>query len=290
MPRPRHRAHHGVRSDDHQAIDAVQRDFGFSEGSFGIVQIAAAVGEHRLDDISDEGFVLHAAGRESGRFVAAPDDHVGGFFDFFDFVAVDDLLVAGEINGARSAARAAAGRWKTAPRCPVRRRPTEQFPAPAFRWACRWVPSGSPARRASAARTDRTIRPFRARWSKATRLRDRPTRRSARGLPCRAPFPFDRAAPAFRNSAADRTAPAGTRARPSALSRPLRRCSASAGPLREPRRAVRRSVVRSSSAGGVADGAARGRANAKPPDSPAWRWPSLSPRCRRTKDADRRRS
>ena len=65
-------------------------------------QIAAAVGHHGFHDVSDERFVLRPLGLKPGRFVAAPDHDVGGLLDLFHLVAVDDLLVAGEVNGARS--------------------------------------------------------------------------------------------------------------------------------------------------------------------------------------------
>ncbi len=69
-------------------------------GISGWVEIAARVGGHAVDDVADEGLVLDAVGREAGRFVAAPDHHVGGLFDFFDLVAVDHLFIAGEVDGA----------------------------------------------------------------------------------------------------------------------------------------------------------------------------------------------
>lgn len=66
------------------------------------IQPADRVGIHGLHDIADEGAVLRAAGFESRLFVAAPDDDVGGVFDFLDLVAIDDLLVAGEIEHLRA--------------------------------------------------------------------------------------------------------------------------------------------------------------------------------------------
>ncbi len=61
-----------------------------------------AVGDHRFHDVADEGAILHASGGEAGSFVADPHDEVGGFFDLFHFVAVDDFLVAGEVDDARA--------------------------------------------------------------------------------------------------------------------------------------------------------------------------------------------
>ena len=66
------------------------------------LEISAAVRRDRLDNVPDEGLVLHAARRETGSLVAAPDHDVGGLLDLLDLVAVDDLLIAGEIDGARS--------------------------------------------------------------------------------------------------------------------------------------------------------------------------------------------
>ena len=238
-----------------------------------LAQFAAPVGRHRFHDVADKRAVLHAARGEARRFVADPDHQVGGLLDLFHFVAIDDLLVAGEIDDARTLLRAASGRWRRAPHCRVRRRPAAPFPPPAFRSACRSDPSESPARPASAARTDRTIRPSRERWSKAVPFRDRPKRRSAPGLPCRAPCLWC-AAPAIRNSAGDRTGPAGTRARRWARARSLPRCSASGGPRRAPPARSSSSSCRSSAAGAGCDGCPLRRACAKPPDSPASRCPS----------------
>ena len=42
--------------------------------------------------------VLRPVGREAGRLVAAPDHHIGRRFDLRDLVAVDHLLVAGEVQ------------------------------------------------------------------------------------------------------------------------------------------------------------------------------------------------
>ena len=163
-------AHHAVRADHDQAIDRMQRDGRFA-------QIAAAVGRHRFHDVADKGAILHAARRKAGRFVAAPDDDIGGLFDFFHFVAVDDLFVAGEVDDPRALVRAASGRWRRGRRCRVLRRQAARFPWRAFRWACRSGPSGSRARRASAERRDRTIRPSRERWWRAGPFRDPPRRR-----------------------------------------------------------------------------------------------------------------
>ena len=63
-------------------------------------EFAAPVRGHRLDDVADKGAVLHAAGGEARGFVANPYHYVGGLLDLFDFVAVDDLLVSGEVDHA----------------------------------------------------------------------------------------------------------------------------------------------------------------------------------------------
>ncbi len=105
-----------------------------------------------------------ASRREARRLVAAPDDDVGGGLDLVDLVAVDDLLVAGEVEHAANRPRAAPGRSRTAPRCRARRRPASQSRSPGSRSACRSGPSARPARPARAARTGRTSRPSPARW------------------------------------------------------------------------------------------------------------------------------
>ncbi len=70
------------------------------------------------------------ARREARRLVAAPDDQVGGLLDLLDLVAVDHLLVAGEVDHARPQRRGASGRSRTARRCPGRRRPAGPSPPP----------------------------------------------------------------------------------------------------------------------------------------------------------------
>ena len=80
---------------------AIRRSTALS-GMGGSPRSPRAVGGHRFDDVADEGAVLHAAGGEAGRFVADPDHQVGGLLDLFHFVAVDDLLVAGEVDHARA--------------------------------------------------------------------------------------------------------------------------------------------------------------------------------------------
>ena len=166
MPRARHRVHHRVRSDHHQPVDRAQRNFRF-------VQIPAPVGEHRLDNISHESLVLRAARRESRRFVAAPDHHIRRFLDLLHLIAIDDLLISGEVNGPRSAgAQLLADREQHRVAQPSAHQ-QNRFLRRRFASACPWVPSGSPARPVSTARTDPKIRPFRARWSTS-----RPVRRS----------------------------------------------------------------------------------------------------------------
>ena len=63
---------------------------------------ARGVGLHRLHDVADEREILRPLGREARLLVAAPDDHVGGRLDLGDLVAVDLLLVAGEIEHPRT--------------------------------------------------------------------------------------------------------------------------------------------------------------------------------------------
>ena len=82
----------------------------------------AAYAAHRLHDVADERAVLRPVGDESRRLVAAPDDDVGRGLDLRHLVAVDHLLVAGEVEHLRAGARETPARSKTAPRCPGRRR------------------------------------------------------------------------------------------------------------------------------------------------------------------------
>ena len=155
------------------------------------------------------------SGVKARRFVAAPHHDVRRFLDFLDLVAIDrsscsrrnrppampfgaQLLADREQHGV---AEAAADQQR-------------RFPPAAFRSACRSVPSERPARPVSAARTDRTSRPFRARWSTAI-----PARGSTDGAGEREAFHSParcrrrRCARAFRNSAAGRTGPGAKRAR-----------------------------------------------------------------------------
>src|SRR5271165_1697231 len=89
----RDRGHHAIRPDGYHSID-------LAEMTRGKAQIASRVSQHRYDDISDEGFVLRTPRLEPGRFIAAPDHQVGRVLDLVDLVTVDDLLIAGKINGA----------------------------------------------------------------------------------------------------------------------------------------------------------------------------------------------
>src|SRR5581483_9946961 len=95
MARLLHRAHHAVGTDHNQPVNRTERNLPISE-------FAASVGRRRLHDISHEGAVLYAPRREARRLVAAPDHHIRRLFDFIHLVPVDDLLIAGEVDDARS--------------------------------------------------------------------------------------------------------------------------------------------------------------------------------------------
>jgi hypothetical protein len=83
--------HHAIRADYDQAVYRI-------EGNGDFAELSAAVGGHGFHNIAYKGDVLDAAGCEAGGLIANPDDQVGGFFDFFDFIPVDDLFVAGEVD------------------------------------------------------------------------------------------------------------------------------------------------------------------------------------------------
>src|SRR6185312_11570604 len=87
--------HHAVRADHDEAVHRVQWDGVFA-------QFTASIRRHGFDDITDEGGILHASGGEARSFVAAPADEVRGLLDLLDFVAVDDLLVTGEVDDPRA--------------------------------------------------------------------------------------------------------------------------------------------------------------------------------------------
>ena len=85
-----------VPADRDDSVDLLQRNVGLPKS-------ARAVGVDRLHDIADKGEVLRAAGSETRRLVAAPDDLVGGALDVGDPVAVGNGLVTGEIEHPRAA-------------------------------------------------------------------------------------------------------------------------------------------------------------------------------------------
>ena len=126
----------------------------------------AAYARIACDDVADERAVLRPRRREARRLVAAPDDDVGRGLDLGDLVAVDHLLVAGEVEHLRAGA---------AERLPDREQHRvaeaaagehDGLAAARSRSACRSAPSARPARRAAAARRDPTSRPSRARSSR----------------------------------------------------------------------------------------------------------------------------
>ena len=146
------------------------------------------------------------SGREARRLVAAPDDDVGGRFDLGDLVAVDHLLVAGEVEHLRARARATPGRSRTAPRCRARRRRARRFRPARSRSACRSVPSAPPARRAAGS-AHRSDEPPISSTIVDTRPRSRSTHAPVSARPSiasRVPARTSRAA--SRSSAAGRTA------------------------------------------------------------------------------------
>jgi hypothetical protein len=166
----RHRGHHAVGSDCHDAVGLRQADPGRAE-------LAARPGQHRIDDVADETAVLRATGRKARRFVAAPHDR-----------RRRPLRCRAPCSGRppscnrRSTApwSRPPGRprqWRTAPHCPGRRRPARRFHRPRSRWARRWGPSGSPVRPAADVRTGSTSRPSRARSWTPVPAGGRPRRR-----------------------------------------------------------------------------------------------------------------
>ena len=101
VPGERHCSHHpvGADRDDAIAVGEPQRAHAVVDAALGRAQRrAGGPGQHRLHDVPVEGAVLRPRGLEAWRLVAAPDDHVGRGFDLRDLVAVDPLLVAGEVQ------------------------------------------------------------------------------------------------------------------------------------------------------------------------------------------------
>ena len=90
-----HRRHHPVGADGDDAVRSI-------EGNLLWAKLAFGVSRHGLHDVAGEPPVIGAVGLESRRFVAAPDDDIGSGFDFGDLVAVDDFLVAGEVEHLRT--------------------------------------------------------------------------------------------------------------------------------------------------------------------------------------------
>ena len=89
----RHRRHHAVRADRHDAVGRAERNGLLTEG-------AARIGMHALHDVANEGPVLRTVRGEAGLLVAAPDDHVCCRLDLSNLVAVGHVLVAREIEHA----------------------------------------------------------------------------------------------------------------------------------------------------------------------------------------------
>ncbi len=118
------------------------------------------------DDVADEAAVLRPARREAGRFVAAPDHHVGGGFDLVELVAIDELLVAGEVEHARARTRAARAPMENSTALP-RPPPTSVTVSPAGDLGRRTGRTHQDHRLAGLEhrRRGRRIRPSPARWS-----------------------------------------------------------------------------------------------------------------------------
>ena len=210
MPRRGDRRHHAVGADGDDAVGVVQADRRVAE-------LAVAIGRASPRRCCRRS--LRSCGRvrrEARRLVAAPHDDIGGALDLGDLVAVGDLLVAGEIQHLR------AGR---AQRLADREQHRIAEPAADQHHG---LAGGDLGRRAGRphqddrlarlehARTDRTSRPFPARWSRAARsprstqapVSARPSIAERRAVARRARW--------SRNSAAGRTGPAGRRAPPAA--------------------------------------------------------------------------
>ena len=248
------------------------------------------MGGHRLHDVADEGLVAGARRREAGRLVAAPHDLVGGGFDLGHLVAVGDLLVAGEVEHARS------GRAQR--RADGEEHGVAQAAAHQHHGLARGRLRGSPRgphedhglAGLRAARTGRSSRPSRARWWRRGRC-SRSTHAPVRARPSMASVVASGRRAWPRNSAADRTGPGWN------LRAAMGACTTTST-IFGVRRSTRCTVARSSRFRRAMKGArldrrrarAGARARGSPPGSPAWPSPWPSPRCRRRKDAGRRRS
>ena len=112
------------------------------ERDLDLAQVAPGVGGHRVDDVAHERAVLDPPGGEAGGLVGAPGDDVGGLLDLLDLVAVDHLLVAGEVDHPRpQGAELLADREQHR----VAQAPADQqdgLLARGLGRACRWGPSG----------------------------------------------------------------------------------------------------------------------------------------------------
>ena len=91
VARARHCRHHAIGADGDDPV-------GVGHGDRRAAQAAFGVRLHRVDDVADERVVARAARIEPGRLVATPDHRVGRRLDLGDLVAIDALLVAGEVQ------------------------------------------------------------------------------------------------------------------------------------------------------------------------------------------------
>ncbi len=216
--RPRDRRHHAVGADRDHAIDLAERDRRLAER-------ARAIGIDRRHDVADESPVLRTLGAKAGRLVAAPDDDVGRALDLLDLVAVDDALVAGEIDHAAAARARSAWPIENSTALPSPP-PTSSTVSPAgvsVGVSGRTHEHDRLARLQQGAKIGRAAHFEHDRRQQSAFAVDR-TRRSAPGPPSRGGC-RRRCARASRSSAAGRTARAGRRARPSARAPRPRRWS-----------------------------------------------------------------
>ena len=161
VARARHRGHHAVGADGdrcgrHPAADRLRAEAALAH---------ARASPRRC--CRRRSCPAARVGREARRLVAAPHDLVRRRLDLGDLVAVDQLLVAGEVEHLASRRRACAAPIENSTALP-RPPPTSTTVSPPRRLGRRAGRPHQDHRLAGlrAARTGRTSRPSRARWSR----------------------------------------------------------------------------------------------------------------------------
>ena len=126
MPRLRHAAHHAVRADGDDAVHLVQRDRRCAELARGVgAPSPRRCCRRSCGPAAAPGVKPGASSQHQTTTSAAASISL-------HLVAVDHLLVAGEVEHRRARSRAAPARSRTAPRCPGRRRPAAPSRPPAI--------------------------------------------------------------------------------------------------------------------------------------------------------------